>query len=184
MICRTLILLLLLGLFVPASTTAQGVPNQVPAEISPGQRVEITTVDGRKFKGKVEAVEGSTVAVVNSVYRGVFRHEEIATIALQKDSLWNGAIFGLAIGAAAGVLSADTSKNESPFCGMGIWDDCGGDSRAGAMAVNAGLGALVGAGVDALISKRDRYLFRKSASATISPVIGRRTRGVAVSVTW
>lgn len=148
------------------------------------RRSTVLTVDGRKLRGKIDAVDGTTISVVNASHRGVFRFEEIESVERRKDSLWNGAIYGLTVGVVAGALTVDTSRNDNPFCGMGILDDCGGDSRAAGMAVGAGLGALLGAGIDALLFKRDRTIFRRTPRVAFAPVLTGPTRGVTFAVGW
>ena len=162
MIRSSIVLHILISFSVSSGVSAQAPSQQLTAGLpSEGDRVEVTTVDGRNLKGEIEAIDGTTVTVVNASHRGVFRFEEIEAVERPKDSLRNGTIYRVAVGGVAGALAVDTSRNENPFCGMAVLDDCGGDSRVGGMAIGAVVGALLGAGIDALLFKRDRTVFRR-----------------------
>lgn len=64
-----------------------------------------------------------------------------------KDSLRNGAIIGaIVLGTWCLIV-----------CGQGLDSS---DQLAGVVALNAGLGALIGAGIDARFSRRHRIMFR------------------------
>jgi hypothetical protein len=80
----------------------------------------------------------------------------------KRDSIWNGAFIGMAIG-AAGPLIVCTSIGDS-------------SETAGCVVSSLGFGGLSGFAIGALI---DRALPRK---VSVSPVVGRRTIGVQASL--
>jgi hypothetical protein len=96
----------------------------------------------------------------------------------KQDSLANGALWGLAGGAGAlGVMVAIACAGE----------DCQPDwTVAGAIAVYAGLGAAVGVGIDALITRRHVIYEQPSRSAALSfaPILTHGKRGVVLMVKY
>jgi hypothetical protein len=91
----------------------------------------------------------------------------------ESDSLLNGAL----IGAGAGVASVlFICKQMEP------WDVCLND--VGTMAKFGALGAGIGMGVDALIRKK---VYQSASGDTVvhaAPFIGRRAKGLSLSVTF
>jgi hypothetical protein len=114
-------------------------------------------------------------------------YSEVVAIDRPKDRLGNGALIGLAVGAAiGGALGASDASPESasPYCGMGILDDCGKHSVAPAAIATGILGTLIGVSVDALI-RHDRHIYRRSTTTLqVSPTFSRRGAGALVAVSW
>jgi hypothetical protein len=94
----------------------------------------------------------------------------MAPVATARDSVWNGALIGAGIGA-----------------GFAMWDYLIDPSEPGNTAIFAagiGLGAAIGAGIDALLNKRGvvRASPRHPARATVSPLLRKDQQGMLVSI--
>jgi hypothetical protein len=101
---------------------------------------------------------------------------DVTTIRQRRgDSLRNGALWGVASGAAvSGTLLAL------------IWEsgDSGGEAAA-FVAIYSGIGAVIGVGVDALIVRRQVIYERPvtgAAKLSVAPVFGARRQGVLVTM--
>jgi hypothetical protein len=94
-----------------------------------------------------------------------------APIATARDPLWNGALIGAGIGA-----------------GFAMWDYLIDPSEPGngvIFATGIGLGAAIGAGIDALLNKRGKVVSavpRQTTGVTVSPAFGEDQQGVLVSI--
>ena len=89
----------------------------------------------------------------------------------QSDSLLNGALIGAGAGVASGLV----------FCTMmEPWRNCRDDY--GAMLKVGAIGAGIGMGIDALIRKKIYQSASGSAEVHAAPLIGRRVKGVRLSV--
>ena len=89
----------------------------------------------------------------------------------QSDSLLNGALIGAGAAVASGLV----------FCTLGeSWDNCRDD--VGPMIKIGAIGAGIGMGIDALIRKK---IYQSASGATevhAAPIIGRRAKGLQLSV--
>ena len=86
------------------------------------------------------------------------------------DSLLNGALIGAGAGVASHLLVCRT---------MEPWDVCRNDF--GGMLKFGALGAGIGIGIDALVRKSD-YRFPSGAQIEAVPLLGRRAKGMRLSV--
>ena len=91
----------------------------------------------------------------------------------ESDSLLNGALIGAGAGVASHLLVCRT---------MEPWDVCRNDF--GPMLKFAALGAGIGAGVDALIRKKIYQSASGGTEVHAMPLIGQRTKGMRLSVTF
>jgi len=158
---------------------AQGVARsfeQLQLLVRVGDAISVRESNGAETAGKIDRLSSSSLTLVTSGRQREFRETDVNTIRQRRgDSLANGALWGLASGVAAGGVFA------AVFCG-----DCSG----GVLAVNAlfvgGVGAGIGVGVDALITRRVVIFERPSGAAALGviPLLGQRRRGVALSVTF
>lgn len=89
----------------------------------------------------------------------------------ESDSLLNGALIGAGAAVASGLV----------FCTlMEPWDNCRDD--VGPMIKMGAIGAGIGMGIDALIRKK---IYQSASGATevhAAPIIGRRAKGVRLSI--
>jgi hypothetical protein len=175
-----------------AGASAQAAPPQADAEeigrrVRAGQKVRITDDQGREWRGRVETLAPDTLTLVMPDRREVdFTYGNILRIDRPHDSLANGALIGLASGAALGFLAVISEENAD--CDPGAFFSCsdpGGAAYIGVPAVLGGLGAAIGVGIDALIS-RDPNLYQRGRQARVivSPALGHGVRGVAVALRW
>jgi hypothetical protein len=171
------------ALLISASAFAQSPSDQIDQRVKDGQRVSITVVHGREFSGRVAEKSIGGLTVVDGDQRAKIPYDQITSIDQPKDRLWNGAIYGLAIGAGLGLLAGDDGSDD-PYCGFGFFDQCS-DTRGSAAVVGGLVGLALGAGVDALIH-RDRNIYRRPGISRISlaPTYGRRGSGLLVSLAW
>ena len=172
--------LLLLTVLAAAPTaeaqTMAGSFEQLQVLVKPGDTISVTDNTGREFKGQIASLSSSSLALLVEGGRRDLTEVEITTIRQDRqDSLGNGAKWGLGIGAGLGLAA-----------GVAI---ASGDGNASALIpilalVYGGLGAGVGAGLDALILSNQIIYYKPSNSArlTVSPLVTRERKGVLLSV--
>jgi hypothetical protein len=90
----------------------------------------------------------------------------------RKDSLWNGALIGASLGAIAGVLSSQAIVECSECAGFNASLTFG--------VLGAGAGAALGAGLDALHSRRASPY--QPARLRVMPVLSHHSRGLLARV--
>jgi hypothetical protein len=134
-----------IAMFIPFTALAQSAASSLgdlQKHVKPGQIIVVTDAAGRNTKGKFVAVLGdSLVLSIPEEHR--FPEGDIAEVK-RNDPVWNGAVIG---GLALGIWCA-------MICGQGL------DSRnqlLPVVAANAGFGALIGAGMDALDKPKILY---------------------------
>ena len=91
----------------------------------------------------------------------------------QKDSLWNGAILGGVVGAMLGSFGSFAIMDCSECAGFNVPLTFG--------VIGAGAGIAIGAGLDALHSKKG-VMTERPRRVQVSPVIARDKRGVIASL--
>ena len=139
-----LLQLLLLGC---ATAWAQGTAPAVPdlgAKVKTGDIVDVADTDGRHVAGRVVDLQAETVTLTGAGQRFTIPSNRVVRIT-KKDSVKNGALIGLAIGAVPGAIGAwaisTICDNEGADCGVG---------SAVLFALGAGAGLAIGAGADGL----------------------------------
>jgi hypothetical protein len=143
---RTAGAVLIVATLIPIGADAQaaaGSLGDLQKLVKPGQIIVVTDAMGRDTKGKFVAVLGDSL-VLSIPEERRFREETIAKVK-RYDPVWNGAVIG---GLVLGIWCAR-------ICGQGL------DSRQQLLpvvAANAGFGALIGAGMDALERPQTLYL--------------------------
>ena len=109
----------------------------------------VTDITGRETKGKV--VELSASALVLDV-KGIQQRMDqgrVRHVQRQGDSLWNGLLIGVGVGASA-MLMADPRYER---CTTGTQKLCA-NSQIGQRVLAVGILGAAGAGIDALIGRR------------------------------
>ena len=160
--CRIWGTLAVFVVLAPTPAPAQTVANSfedLQRMLKKGQTVFVTDDTGRETKGKVAEVSDDSL-IINTPAPRTFARESITRVR-HTDSLKNGALIGGGIGT-----------------GLAMWDyliDPSEPGNAVVFAVGIGLGAAIGAGIDALVSRGGRALW-------ISPLAGKDRQGVLVSV--
>ena len=137
-----------------------------------GQAVVVTDASGRRARGRVADVSRSSL-VVRVPEARTFTEGTVKEIR-SPDTLRSGALTGLGIGAGAGLAMV------AAMCYDGA--DCGPSAQV--VGIAGGIGAAIGAGIDALMD-RGRVLYRPRPHAftlTVSPLAGEYRKGVSASV--
>ena len=173
---------LFLLLVLPSPSSAQRVAtsfDQLQVLIEAGDKITVRDASGNETTGKLDSLSAHGLTLVSQGKQREWADTEVSRIFQRKqDSLMNGALWGVGGGAGAfGVLAAI-------FCSDG---DCEFDATvAGAIAMYAGLGAAVGVGIDALITRRHAIYERPSNSAVLSvaPILANGRRGMALVVRY
>jgi hypothetical protein len=167
-------------ILVAATAEAQelaGTVDQLRVLVKPGDKLTVVDDSGQRVEGKVSSLSASALSLTVSGATRQFLSTEVNSIEKRgPDSLKNGALIGLAIGAgigAAGMIAlAATADDPGPFIAVGVL-------------MYGGIGAGIGTGFDALIEGR-RVIYAKSGSAgstvTVAPMFTGSRKGVRVSL--
>jgi hypothetical protein len=168
----------------PAAPQAEA--EEIGRRVKEGQKVRITDDQGREWRGRIATLAPDTLTLVMPDRRQMdIGYENILRIDRPHDGLANGALIGLASGAALGLLTV--IANENPECDP-VAFFCGNPSAAAyvlAPAILGGLGAAIGVAIDALITREPNlYLRAGKASVVVSPTLGRDLHGFTVTLRW
>ena len=125
---------------------AQGLPDDgVPqANVAPGEKIVLTTSDGERVEGRLRTITPDLVTLDLRKGLGMIEMRRVNRIVV-KDSIRNGLLMGLAIGAGAGVAGGLVMN---AIC-VNETGGCLGDAAVLGLAGAAG-GAAIGAGLDGL----------------------------------
>ena len=161
---------------------AQGVASsfdQLSVLVKPGDKISIVDMTGREAEGRIGTLSRDELTLVTKAGARQLGERDVAKIRQRRsDSLQNGAIIGAAAGAGYGLAMLAL---------LASMDDGGGPIPIGVvtgMVVFTGIGAAAGAGIDALITRR-QVIYEKPGGGrqvSISPLFLHGRRGVAVSV--
>lgn len=149
--------------------------------IQVGQRIWVTDASGREVRGRLERISGDEL-VLRTDRRTTIPASDVRRVRTRdRDSVRNGTLVGLGIGAAMGTA----------WCVGAIADDSGDVNArvecAEGFIVYPGLGALIGVAVDAVIPGKMRVVYQASArqasrvSIRVVPLASSRAKGLAVS---
>ena len=148
-----------------------------------GDTITITDATGRQAEGSLLALSPSTLVLLTEGRRRELQEQEVAAISQRRpDSLKNGALWGLGVGAASGFVlsglgSAAASIMEGPDAGVSA-----GHVAAGTVLI-AGIGTGIGMAVDALI-KSDRLIYSRSSAPVkveIAPLMASGRKGIVLA---
>jgi hypothetical protein len=162
---------------------AQGVASsfdQLGVLVQPGDKISVVDVTGREAEGRIGKLSRDTLTLVTKAGSRQFGEVEVAKIRQRRgDSLLNGAIIGATAGTAYFLTGLAL-----------LGDGDGGDVIVGTAVAGgvlfAGMGAAAGAGMDALITRR-QVIYQKPAAenrVSVSPLFGHGRRGAAVTLTF
>lgn len=160
---------------------AQGVASsfdQLGVLVTPGDHIRVVDVAGRETAGRISQLSRDTLVLVTDAGPRQLGEADVATIRQRRDDpLKNGAVIGAVAGTAYGALGLLVARlTENTHLSVGR-------ATTGVLFCT-GIGAAIGVGIDALIT-RQRVIYQRPAtgsSVSVSPFIGRGRRGVAVSV--
>lgn len=163
-------------ILIPGLASAQTVAHsfeELRQVLKNGQSVVVTDASGQRTRGKVADVSPSSLVVVTPEAR-TFAMSSVAEIR-GADTVRSGALTGLGVGAGAGLAMVAAMCADGPDCGPSVQ----------VVSIAAGIGAAIGAGIDALLNNRGRVLYRSrqpAFSLTIAPFAGEHRQGVMASV--
>lgn len=149
-------------------------------QVAVGETIFVTDLAGNEVKGKLLAYPEDTAYIRLMADDGEIdlSQDQVRQVDLQyKDSAWNGALIGMAVGGGGGAL-------------IGAAAGC--DTEAMCVGAMAGLGAVTGlaaGGITDALMKARRPIYAKadqvaSFQLRIMPVISKKERGVFVSIAF
>jgi hypothetical protein len=151
-----------------------GTFDQLRVLVQAGDRIRVVDTSGRDIRGTIADITSSSLTLETDGTRRDFGEGEITTIRQRRpDSLANGALWGLGVGAGIGL-----------YGGIAL---SGSDGSSAAIIpvitlLYAGIGAGVGAGLDALLSTERVIYARRTTSARLSPIVSYRKQTIGLSV--
>jgi hypothetical protein len=166
-----------LVMLAPARATAQEPVagfDQLSTRLRVGDTIWVTDTSGAEVKGTLSELTSTSLTLKGA--RHFQRQDVRAILERPHDSLKFGALLGLGIGLAAGTVLVAVATPESA-----------GDYFS--VAIIGGMGAAIGAGIDAAIPmpKRPVYLSNVGSSrqpVSWRPMVGPRATGVQVSFSF
>ena len=176
--------IVLIASLAPAPAAAQPAADARRANVSQGVRVRVTDEGGRTFTGRVAAISDSGLTLKDGSDRVEILYPAIVKIDRTRDRLWDGALGGLAIGAGIGLLAMAAEDKETScqpeawFCGASF-----GPPPSTVVLLLGGIGAGIGAGVDALIGGK-KTLYERGRQVHIAPLVGRGKAAARITVAW
>jgi hypothetical protein len=180
-----LVSILVFCLAVPLTAGAQGIATsyrELTLLVRPGDTVTVTDTGGQKVSGKITDLSPSSLALMVDGRPREWRESDVATISHRhSDSLANGALIGLGVGAGFAGAGLLVMVNQSDYD-----DDVSGGAMAALVALYSGIGAGIGAGIDAMISGQ-RVIFQRRAGAVslgMTPLLGPSKVGAGLTLAF
>ncbi|MGE3509497.1 MAG: hypothetical protein AB7N65_11495 [Vicinamibacterales bacterium] len=163
----------------PRSASAQGIANtfdELRLLVKLGETLTVYDTTGHEQRGRLDSLSTSSLVLRRGRERVDIAETDVSRIeATRSDSLRNGALIGMGVGAGL-ILGAFVMSCDS---------ECGDEAGLLALATlgYAGIGAGIGTGIDALIQSRQPIFERRRVGQILlSPIIGRGRAGAALSV--
>jgi len=150
-----------------------GTFDQLRVLVKPGETLTVTDGTGQRVRGKLVNLSVSSLELDASGTRRLFQDTEVGTIEKRgSDSLKNGALIGLSIGAGLSGAAIAATTGDAGVAALGA-------------IIYGGIGAGVGVGFDALVEgPHVIYAAASSGRRTfhVSPILSRSRRGVLLSL--
>lgn len=164
-----------------AAPDAQTATDEIRRRLKDGQKIVVIDDAGEKFEGRVAELKGDALTLRAGGERTDVRYDRIVRIDRPHDGVGNGALIGFGVGAGLALASALSASGDDS--GWGSPDPL--YVAAVGSLVLGGIGAAIGLGLDAAI-RRDPTLYRRQEASrvSLSPLLGRSRRGLAISVSW
>jgi hypothetical protein len=177
----TVVMTLTLVLAPVAATAQEPVMSfdQLNTRLKIGDTIWVTDAQGREVKGKVQGLDAASLTLESRTPLS-FAPSDVRVIQERRpDSVKNGALIGMGAGMAVGIVSMLTLDFEG--CTFGC--------VAAVLGYFGGIGAGVGALVDAMIPGKKQAVYRApgslpSARLSLAPLITPARKGVAVSFSF
>jgi hypothetical protein len=149
-----------------------GTFDQLRVLVKTGDTLTITDASGHRVRGKLVDLSMSSLVLEASGARRRFQDIEVGTIEKRgSDSLKNGALIGLSIGAGVFGSAIAAATGDAGFAALGAL-------------VYGGIGAGIGVGFDALV-EGPRVIYAATPSGSrafqIAPILSRSRKGVTLS---
>lgn len=179
------ILVFLLSLAAVARVQAAAtLLSEVQTRLRVGEAVIVTDDSGATVKGRLVQASGTVLVLRGRAGDLQLDASDVQRIERPRDTFWNGALIGSAVGFAAGALVAATDDCRGAGIGP-CFSDTEGVFYVGGIMALMGLG--VGVAVDAMVH-RERVVFVRtpsgSAHAAIAPFLSRDRAGLRMQIGW
>lgn len=156
--------------------------DQLNTRLKVGETVYVTDTQGREREGTILELSALSLTLDHHGAQKLAVTEVQLVQKRQRDSLVNGALIGLAIGAVVGAGLVAASKCDPGEC----YAVPAADIFLGGVCVGAGVG--IGLLADAAIPGKKRVVYRAPGSPSthvlVVPFVTPRTRGVALSFSF
>jgi hypothetical protein len=153
--------------------------DQLRMLVKPGDTVLVNDLSGRSLRGRIVNLSSSSLRIdANGILHDFAQSDVREILQYRRDPLSNGATIGALIGAGFATAFVITfCRDDGCSTGVAVW----------VVGAYTGIGAGAGVGVDALIV-REKTIFRPampgSARLRLEPLISRRTKGLAVVLSF
>ncbi len=163
-----------------SAAEAQGVASSLrdlQLLVRPGETVTVVDAGGNNVQGRVESITASSLVLGTADRRRSWEEAEVVAVRQRRqDSLANGALIGLGVGAGSALVTlAIFAAGDSESVDGGSW--------ALLTALFAGAGTAGGVGIDAMIT-REYDVFRRAGTAPqvrLQPLLAPHGGGVRVA---
>jgi hypothetical protein len=164
---------------------------ELPATLQQGERIQVTTASGDTLKGDVLDVSSSGLelrirtprpegSTPSAAQRRLLENDVREIRREHRDSLWNGTLIGLAVTSFPGIVTIAyglSAANDGYTTGAEV---------AGAGIVMLGIGAGIGAAVDASMHRHTTVYFRppvpRASRLRVEPLLARAAGGLRASI--
>jgi hypothetical protein len=174
----------------PGGASAQEVAqtfSDLSSKVLSRETVYVTDDSGHTVRGRLLAIAAETLVLETASRRVEFSQNQVERVRVERrDSLKNGILIGLAIGAASALFLA-SQEVSAPRRSSCSWSCKGAPSDSVTVFGAAAFGGVVGIGVGAVVDalRRERRLVYErpsndGPSVSIAPLVTGRTAGVAV----
>jgi hypothetical protein len=177
--CAAVLALLSVGVSIAEGQAVASSFEQLRSRLTVGDKVTVTDVTGRERQGTIAELSSSSLVLVVGKTRTELFGSDVETVS-QRDSRWNGTLWGLGAG---GLLGALLDRSLVEEYGR---EDISSGASVSFIATVAGIGAGIGFAIDAMIHGRRVIYSRAGTSmrrnATVLPMWAPRRKGIFVSL--
>ena len=159
-----------------SAQTPQGAEPNLENILTPGMTVWMTDSGGREEKSRIVGVSGGIVTAAAGADTRRFPATDVVRVKVRdSDSVLNGALIGAGAAVASGLFLCRLTET---------WENCRDD--VGPMLRIGAIGAGVGIGIDALIRGRKTIYDAENKTTRLfaAPIVGRKTRGLQLSLSF
>ncbi len=160
---------LVLALFLPAAALAQGKP--APPLRTSEEVIVTQSTSGQELRGYLVELSPTTLAMLVGGQRMEIPIDRVLRIEGQNDPVKDGAAIGAAIVGGLGVLACTQALADGRVC-------------ATATIMYIGMGALMGAGVDALHKGRTTIYSKPAAGMALAVAPARKGAVARLTLRW